>query len=459
MRRDSGMKGGDGADGSPPSRSWIFAQYFLGRPLPNFAAKRAEAKRNRERLEWLATISDRHSRQLRTLRSQEIEARRKRQLLQWLATFSESDDRQLRALACREFEQREAERLIECLVNDLPIDISTDCGVQEAHWEQQPRVQKGQPGAGRWTKSGGGAGFAGLPGPSPPRPQTSSSRSAEYRRDSGTPDGPAELPGLRAPLLPDVMSRAIAGHSAAAHDSSLPQSPKPPDTIVRSSDLLAHAPPDAMPGVPPVHPPSPPTYPSLVAAAHAGDEPAEKISKPPDRKETADYAASERSASHDIKVHLPDADRGDWLSGARGEGAFRFNDSAQNQKAGLAGHEVRFHNQRIAKAGFPSEAYYEGDPEKASVEIQYVSGTKADGAAANQEMRLKRNEPTWQQPSEFRWNHAGEDGSKTMELVDKRFHDAVAHTGPGATPRAQRRAERNQQKQDRIDKDENERIE
>jgi hypothetical protein len=119
---------------------------------------------------------------------------------------------------------------------------------------------------------------------------------------------------------------------------------------------------------------------------------------------------------------------------------FRYNDSPENQKAGLVGKEVRFQNQNIAVGGLPAEADYEGSANAAKVEIDVVSGMEADNRAADAAMRKKLGDPKWQRPKGYLWNHAGPSGSKVMELVRRPVHEAVSHKGPAAEPRALRRA-------------------
>jgi hypothetical protein len=150
--------------------------------------------------------------------------------------------------------------------------------------------------------------------------------------------------------------------------------------------------------------------------------------------------SSDVTAPPATKPQLPAGDRGSWISGTKGEGVFRYNDSVENQKAGLAGKEARFENQRIAVGGLPAEAYYGGNASEARVEVSEVTGLDADNASADAAMRKKLGKPDWQRPKGYVWNHAGPPGSKTMELVDERVHRAVSHKGPAAEPRALRRA-------------------
>jgi len=145
-------------------------------------------------------------------------------------------------------------------------------------------------------------------------------------------------------------------------------------------------------------------------------------------------------ATPKTKTHLPAAHRGTWVSGTKGDGVFRYNDSPKNQEAGLASKEVRFANQHIAVGGFPPEAYYGGDAGHAGVEIGEVTwSSRVDGLAADAAMREKLGDPNWERPEGYRWNHAGDENSKIMELVHKDYHRSVAHKGSGASPRAARR--------------------
>ena len=118
------------------------------------------------------------------------------------------------------------------------------------------------------------------------------------------------------------------------------------------------------------------------------------------------------------KSHVPADHRGAWISGEKGNGVFRYHDSVENRQAGIAGKEIRFKDQYIAIGGFPPEAYYRGNSEAAGVVIATYNGTEADATAADEAMRIKLRDPTWQRPADFRWNHAGPPGSKTMELVE-----------------------------------------
>ena len=142
------------------------------------------------------------------------------------------------------------------------------------------------------------------------------------------------------------------------------------------------------------------------------------------------------------KSQLPADSRGAWVSGTEGNGVFRYNNSVQNQQAGLAGKEVRFEHGNIAIGGFPPESYYGGNANIAGVDIGEVTGFEADNLAADAQMRKKLGNPDWRKPKGFLWNHAGPPGSKRMELIDLGTHEPVSHKGPAAEPRAMRRASR-----------------
>jgi len=52
------------AENSSHPEAWLFAQEILGRPIPR-PPSAAAARRDREQLEWLASISDRHAAECR----------------------------------------------------------------------------------------------------------------------------------------------------------------------------------------------------------------------------------------------------------------------------------------------------------------------------------------------------------------------------------------------------------
>jgi RHS repeat-associated protein len=136
---------------------------------------------------------------------------------------------------------------------------------------------------------------------------------------------------------------------------------------------------------------------------------------------------------------FPSDKRGAWVEGTRGNGVFEYANTVQNRAAGIAGQRVRFANQCIGIGGFPAQFYYRGSAAAASVPIATIKGPDADFTAANRAMREKLNDPNWQQPAGYTWNHAGDSTSKTMELVQSDAHAAIAHEGSAALPRAERR--------------------
>ncbi|HEX4147172.1 MAG TPA: HNH endonuclease [Pirellulales bacterium] len=142
------------------------------------------------------------------------------------------------------------------------------------------------------------------------------------------------------------------------------------------------------------------------------------------------------------KQQLPAARRGTWVSGTKGNGIFRYNDSAENRLDNLVGKEARYENDHIAVGGFPQETYHGGNADAVKVGIPTVTGFNADNLAADAAMREKLGDPDWKRPEGYVWNHAGGPESKTMELVDEGVHGAIAHKGPAAVPRAIRRIAR-----------------
>lgn len=168
----------------------------------------------------------------------------------------------------------------------------------------------------------------------------------------------------------------------------------------------------------------------------------------PDQKasggEAPKPAADATKETPSTRMHLPSDARGKWIKGTKGNGVFEFFDNLENRNAGVAGIRVRFVNGNIARGAFPPSAYYGGSARTATVEIAKVTGSKPDNIAADEAMRKKLNNAEWERPRGYRWNHAGEPGSKTMELVDKDIHRVVHHQGPASEPRAALRAARAQ---------------
>ncbi len=137
-------------------------------------------------------------------------------------------------------------------------------------------------------------------------------------------------------------------------------------------------------------------------------------------------------------VRTPADSRGTWIRGTKGNGTFKFFDTPENRAAGLAEREFQFEGGFLKPGGFPSNFYYGGSAQAASVPIGTVTGTDAE--AADIAMRLKLRNPNWQRPPGYVWNHAGPPGSKVMELVDEQAHRGLAHKGSAAAVRAAERA-------------------
>jgi hypothetical protein len=161
-------------------------------------------------------------------------------------------------------------------------------------------------------------------------------------------------------------------------------------------------------------------------------------------KSSNSVAPTPAAPAINTKAQLPADHRGTWIRGTKGDGVFQYNNSVENQKAGIAGKEIRYKNQHIAVGGFPAQSYYGGSAAKARVEIGTVTGSNADNIAADAAMRKKLRRPNWQRPKGFVWNHAGSPGSSTMELVKENLHKATAHKGAAAEVRAQLRSSRAQ---------------
>ncbi len=116
---------------------------------------------------------------------------------------------------------------------------------------------------------------------------------------------------------------------------------------------------------------------------------------------------------------LPSESRGKWVEGTRGNGVFEYYDTPENRAAGLNGKRVTFKNGSIGLGGFPAEFYYRGSAAAASVQIPLVKGTDADFTAADKAMRERLGDPNWKRPEGYTWNHAGDESSRTMELVKR----------------------------------------
>ena len=57
-----------------PSAAWLVAQALLGKAVPTVGSAQSKARKDRELLEWLATISPRHEQKLRHVLIEETQA-------------------------------------------------------------------------------------------------------------------------------------------------------------------------------------------------------------------------------------------------------------------------------------------------------------------------------------------------------------------------------------------------
>ena len=199
---------GDGA--SPPSEAWLFAQALLGKPIPSASAAEAEARRQRERLEWLASISDRHALELRRLQSAETEARRDRERLEWLAQFSTEHERKLRTLLREEAESREGWRRAEQFAEQL----------LEGSWDPSKHPKGAFPqNRGWWSPTGGASSEGPAATPSASfhtaaiHPNQATAQLAAF---AGAPSATWPATGPTSSWLPNVGSGAGAAAGAAA---------------------------------------------------------------------------------------------------------------------------------------------------------------------------------------------------------------------------------------------------
>ncbi len=138
-----------GVGGSPPSEAWLVAQQLLGKPIPNSAAAAAEARRDREHLEWLAQISTRHEAELRRLRGEEADARRRREQLEWLAKISTRHKSELRKLQRVEAEAHDAAARSHAFQESV--------NVQEADWDPAKHPRGSFPQNPGWFSPTGGS--------------------------------------------------------------------------------------------------------------------------------------------------------------------------------------------------------------------------------------------------------------------------------------------------------------
>jgi hypothetical protein len=139
------------AGDSPPSEAWLFAQAILGRPIPEMMPFEAKAIAQREELGQLARFSHRHAEELCRLQSTEANARRDRELLEWAAQFSAGAERKLRTIQQIEAQEGRTWHAIERFAE-------ADSLVIEWNEADHPRAPEGTPIGGQWVSKAGGAG-------------------------------------------------------------------------------------------------------------------------------------------------------------------------------------------------------------------------------------------------------------------------------------------------------------
>ena len=126
-----------------------------GTPATTVSWAGAQVRGERERVEWLATFSTKHDRELRDIRAAEAKVRRERELLQFCAAFSTEHEDELRRVLREEAEARQAQRQPPRNPGDWP--------VREA-WDPAKHPRSGAPpNPGWWASAGGttGGGTAG----------------------------------------------------------------------------------------------------------------------------------------------------------------------------------------------------------------------------------------------------------------------------------------------------------
>ena len=155
MNHDSRIGAAGATGSSSPSEAWLFAQALLGNSVPSPRTAQADASAERDQLERLAGISDRHADELSRLQSSEAEARRQRAQLEWLAGISTRHEEELRRVQAAEAQARQAQARREQFVRES--------NLREAEWHEadHPRQSKGVPTGGQWVSKGGGGASGG----------------------------------------------------------------------------------------------------------------------------------------------------------------------------------------------------------------------------------------------------------------------------------------------------------
>ena len=105
----------DGRDKLTPSTGWPFAPAIYTTPRSRSGTAEKPAKLTRAELVQLAMFSERYERELYELDAAEAEARHDRELLEWSARISERAEETLRALEYKEAQEREAAEQAEHL--------------------------------------------------------------------------------------------------------------------------------------------------------------------------------------------------------------------------------------------------------------------------------------------------------------------------------------------------------
>jgi hypothetical protein len=211
MNRDSSAGCGMPIDGSPPSESWLFAQAILGKPISRIVSPQTKALAERRELERLARFSSSHAEALCRLRTAEAEARRDRELLEWAAQISTEAEDKLRALQHKEAEEGEAWRRAEQRAEQL----------LEGNWDpsQHPRAPKGQADGGQWVATGGSSSAGSAAAPSSPLRTAAfqaGQSTAQLAAFGGAPSTTWPTTGPTSSWLPKIGSGVGAGAGAAA---------------------------------------------------------------------------------------------------------------------------------------------------------------------------------------------------------------------------------------------------
>lgn len=190
---------------SPPSAAWLFTQSILGTSVHDSQAVGERLCTDRELLEFLVDISDRHCNYKNHAQDGKKQAHRERELLEWLAEFSEKNRYKMRAL-----DREDAQRHESGQRGGQSFDAF---GVQEAQWDpsKHPRVG-GPPNAGWFATTTGGGG-------------SDASTDSVSNSPSSPPDGEST----------DSVSRRSPDGSASRNNHALPPTGERVDNQPRKS--------------------------------------------------------------------------------------------------------------------------------------------------------------------------------------------------------------------------------